>query len=58
MRGALIAAFTSEKSWMMIKKSLFRNWPLILNVFIAHLSILVPRKTKGAVRAVCALLRI
>ncbi len=28
-RGAFIAAFTSEKWWMTIKKSLFRNWQLI-----------------------------
>jgi hypothetical protein len=41
MRGAFIAAFKSEKRWMTIKKSLFRNWQLIPNFFIAHLSILV-----------------
>ncbi len=29
---AFIAAFTSEKRWMTIKKSLFRNWPLIQNI--------------------------
>jgi hypothetical protein len=58
MRGAFIAAFTIEKRWMKIKKSLFRNSPLIPNFFIAHLSSLVRCKTKGAVRAVCALLRI
>jgi hypothetical protein len=40
------------------KKGLFRNWPLIQNFFIAYLSILVRCKTKGAVGAVCALLRI
>jgi hypothetical protein len=56
MSGAFIAAFTSEKRWMTIKKSLFRHWPLIMNLSIAHLSILVQFKTKGAVRAVCALL--
>ncbi len=58
MRGAFIAAFTSEKRWMTIKKSLLRNWPLIANFFIAHLSILVRCKTKGAVGAVCTLLGI
>jgi hypothetical protein len=36
-RGAFIAAFTSEKRWMTIKKSLFRHWPLIVNFFVAHL---------------------
>jgi hypothetical protein len=54
-RGVFTAAFTSEKRWMTIKKSLFRIWPLILNFFIAHLSILVRCKTKGAVGALCAL---
>jgi hypothetical protein len=49
-RGAFIAAFTSE-----IKKSLFRNWPLIPNFFIAHLSILVRCETKGASGVVCFL---
>ncbi len=29
MRVAFIVAFTSEKRWMTIEKSLFRNWPLI-----------------------------
>jgi hypothetical protein len=58
MRRAFTAAFTSEKRWITIKKSLFRHWPLIPNFFIAHLSSLVRCKTKGAVRAVCALLRI
>jgi hypothetical protein len=33
MRRAFMAALTSEKRWMTIKKSLFRNWPLILNFF-------------------------
>jgi hypothetical protein len=42
---------------MTIKKSLFRNQQLIQNFFIAPLPILVPCKTKGAVGAVCALLR-
>jgi hypothetical protein len=42
---------------MTIKKSLFRNWQLIQIFFIAPLPILVPCKTKGAVGAVCALLR-
>jgi hypothetical protein len=41
MYGAFIAAFTSEKRWMTFKKSLFHNWPLIPNFFIAHLSSLV-----------------
>jgi hypothetical protein len=31
MRRAFIAALKSEKRWMAIKKSLFRNWPLIPN---------------------------
>jgi hypothetical protein len=39
MRGAFIAAFTSEKQLMTIKKSLFRHWPLIPNFFYAYLSI-------------------
>jgi hypothetical protein len=47
MHGAFIAAFTSEKRRMTIKKGLFRNWPLILNFFIVHLSMLERRKTKG-----------
>jgi hypothetical protein len=55
IHGAFIAAFTSEKRWMTIKK---RNWPLIPNFFIAHLSILVQSKTKGVVRVVCVFLRI
>jgi hypothetical protein len=42
---------------MAIKKSLFRNWQLIQNFFIAHLPILVQCKTKGAVGAARALLR-
>jgi hypothetical protein len=54
----IIVAFTSEKPWMTIKKSLFCNWPLIPNFFIAHLYIVARCKTKGAVRAVWALLRI
>jgi hypothetical protein len=36
MCRAFIAALTSEKRWMTIKKSLFRNWPLIQNFFKAH----------------------
>jgi hypothetical protein len=40
----------------MIKKSLFRNWQLKPNFFIAHLPILVLFKTKGGVIAVCTLL--
>jgi hypothetical protein len=39
------------------QKSLFRNWQLIPIIFIAHLPILVQWKTKGAVGAVCGLLR-
>jgi hypothetical protein len=35
----------------------FRNWHFIPTFFIAHLPILVQCKTKGAVGAVCALLR-
>jgi hypothetical protein len=55
MRGAFIAAFTSEKQWIKtIQKSLFRNWQLIPNIFIAHLPIPVRCKTKGEVGAVCA----
>jgi hypothetical protein len=37
MRRAFIAAFTSEKLWMTLKKSLFRHWPLTPNFFLAHL---------------------
>jgi hypothetical protein len=57
-RGAFIAASTSEKQLATNKKSLFRHWPLIMNFFVAYFSILVRCKTKGAVGAVCALLRI
>jgi hypothetical protein len=35
--AAFILALTSEQQLMTIKKSLFRNWPLILNFFKAHL---------------------
>ncbi len=45
----------SSFRWKTIKKSLFRNWPLIQNFFIAHLSILVRCKTKAGVGALCAL---
>ncbi len=38
---AFIAAFTSEKQRMTIKRSLFRNWKLIPNFFITHLPILL-----------------
>ncbi len=55
--GAFIAAFTSEKRWMTINKSLFLNWQFVLNFFIAHLPILVQCKTKHEVGALCALLR-
>jgi hypothetical protein len=48
-------AFTSEKRWITIEKSLFRNWPLIPNF---HLSIFVRCKTKDTFGAVCALGRI
>jgi hypothetical protein len=57
MRGAFIAAFTSEKRWMTTQKIFFLNWPLIQNFFIAHLPILVRCKTKSEVGAGCALLR-
>ena len=40
----------------MIKKSLFRNWQLKPNFFIAHLPILVRCKTKGGVGAECDLI--
>ncbi len=56
MHGAIITA--SEKFIDNDKKSWFRNWPLPPNFFTAHLYILVRCKTKGAVRVVCALLRI
>jgi hypothetical protein len=49
MRGAFIAAFTSQNRWMTIKESLIRNWQLIPNFFIAHFLILVQCKTKGSV---------
>ncbi len=55
-RGAFIAAFTSEKQWMTIQKSVFLNWRLIPTFFIAHMPILARCKTNGAVRAVWALL--
>ncbi len=42
---------------MTIKKSLFCNWQLIPNFFIAYLPILVQCKTKAAAGAVCAYLR-
>ncbi len=38
-------------------ESLFRNWQFMLNFLIAHLQILVRYKTKGAVRALGALMR-
>jgi hypothetical protein len=47
-----------EKSWMMIKKSLFCNCPLIAIFLIMQLSILVRYKTKRAVGAMCACLHI
>ncbi len=39
------------------QKSLFRNWHLIPNFFIMHLSILIRCKTEGAFGLICALLR-
>jgi hypothetical protein len=51
--GAFIAAFTSEKHWMIIKKS----WQLIPYIFSIYLLILLLCKIKGTVGAVCALLR-
>jgi hypothetical protein len=56
--GAFIAAFTSEKRLITIKKSFFRHLLLIMKFFVAYFSILVRCKTKGAVRVVCPLLRI
>ncbi len=50
--GAFIASFTSEKWWLTIKQSLFRNWQLIPNFFIEHLPILEQCKPKGAFGAV------
>ncbi len=47
MRGAFTAAFTSKKMINDNQKSWFRNWPLISNFFIAHLSIRVRCKTKS-----------
>jgi hypothetical protein len=57
MRGAFIAAITSEKREMTIKKCIP---PLAIDnkFFIAYLSILVRCKTKGALRVVCVLMRI
>jgi hypothetical protein len=57
MRGAFIEAITSEKREMAIKKMFIP--PLAIDkIFIAYLPILVRRKTKRAVRAVCVLMRI
>ena len=42
---AFVMTFTSEKWKMTIKNSLFRNWQVIPNFFIAHLPILVQHKT-------------
>jgi hypothetical protein len=39
--GAFIAAFTSEKHWVIIKKSLFGNWQLIPYISSIHLLILL-----------------
>jgi hypothetical protein len=49
--GAFIVAFKSEKLNISIKKSLFRNWQVIPNFFIAHLAILVRCKSKGTSRS-------
>ncbi len=49
MAGAFILAFTSEKQWMMLKISLFCNWQLIPDFFIAHLSMFVRCRTKGTI---------
>jgi hypothetical protein len=57
-RKAFIAAFTSEKRLITIKKSLFHHWPLIMNFLVAYFLILVRCKTKGAVGAVCASIRV
>jgi hypothetical protein len=46
--AAFIAAFTTEEQ---LKKSLFRNWQLIPNIFSAHFPILVRCKTKGQLGA-------
>ncbi len=59
MRKAFIAALTSEKNYGWRSKKVYSaigHWYQIF--FIAHLSILVRSKTKGADGAVCALLRI
>jgi hypothetical protein len=42
MLRAFISALTSENPWMTIKKSLFRNWPLIPNFFIFHSAFVNP----------------
>jgi hypothetical protein len=47
-RCAFIAAFTSEKRWMI--KSLFRNLQLIPNIFSMHLPIRERCKSRDAVR--------
>jgi hypothetical protein len=54
MCRAFIAALTSEKRLIAIKKRLFRNWQLITNFFIAHLPIFVPCKNKGAGKCLIA----
>jgi hypothetical protein len=57
MCGAFIAAFTSEKPRMTIKKG-YSAIGHRYRIFSLCIPILVRCKTKGAVRAVCALLRI
>jgi hypothetical protein len=51
--GAFIAAFTSEKLKMTIKKSSFRNWQLILKFSIGHFPVLIRYKTKSEVGTLC-----
>jgi hypothetical protein len=57
-RWAFIPDSPIEEWNRTIKKISSRNWKLIQNFFFTRLSILVQCKTKGAVRAVYALLRI
>jgi hypothetical protein len=40
--GAFIAAFTSEKRWMTIKKCLFRNWQLSIDTEFFHRQFAIP----------------
>jgi hypothetical protein len=50
MCGAFIAAFTSEKRWMMIKKSLFRNLSLTPIFLLRICQSLYDLKPMGGVR--------